>query len=296
MAPVIHLVLRGRFGNHLFQFAAAYALGKKLDRDVVVHTGFLEWRQTGKKERVLKVLNQLNLGFSTETDLIFRAPNKLPAKILGIPFRAGETWITKTEELLRIDPKTAPEHIWLFGFFQSIQAFQEFEAFFKEQFRKSPLLADVSQIQPELIEIAASKNTIAIHVRGGDYRKLDHIYRQLHAAYYQSALERLGGISAEKTFLVFTDDPAFARDILENLLPKKQTIWISDIKLTDLQEFALLSRCKNFALSNSTFAWWSARLSEAEGTKIVVPERWFVKPEMDAEITRQILPENWILG
>jgi hypothetical protein len=47
---------------------------------------------------------------------------------------------------------------------------------------------------------------------------------------------------------------------------------------------------KSYILSNSTFGWWSARLSHYEKSIVIVPDRWFkALPE-----PFELVPENWV--
>jgi hypothetical protein len=57
------------------------------------------------------------------------------------------------------------------------------------------------------------------------------------------------------------------------------------------EDLELMRLCKHHILSNSTFGWWGAWLSEGRpGAVTIAPTKWFNK----AFDTRDLIPERWI--
>jgi hypothetical protein len=50
----------------------------------------------------------------------------------------------------------------------------------------------------------------------------------------------------------------------------------------------LMSRASDLIISNSTFSWWSAYISNKE-TNVVAPNKWF----RDLEDPKMLIPEHW---
>jgi hypothetical protein len=59
-----------------------------------------------------------------------------------------------------------------------------------------------------------------------------------------------------------------------------------------VEDFALMRLCRHFVLSNSTFGWWAAWLSDQPGKIVVAPEQWYT--EHCPWNHRDLLPEDWV--
>ena len=57
---------------------------------------------------------------------------------------------------------------------------------------------------------------------------------------------------------------------------------------TPIADFYLLCNAENLIISNSTFSWWGAWLSNA---RTVAPAKWFPKLPIS---TKDIVPERWV--
>jgi hypothetical protein len=89
--------------------------------------------------------------------------------------------------------------------------------------------------------------------------------------------ERAGG---EIEAFVFSDDPAWCR---EHLALRHPTT-VVDLALPDdraWEDMFLLSLCRHHVISNSTFSWWGAWLSESVGKLVVGPRTWSLEPQRE---------------
>lgn len=68
--------------------------------------------------------------------------------------------------------------------------------------------------------------------------------------------------------LVFCEDIAYARDVLGE---GYNATYLAEYSLTDIEEFYLMSLCKNIVVSNSTFSWWAAYLNRNITKKVFAP-------------------------
>ena len=105
-------------------------------------------------------------------------------------------------------------------------------------------------------KILAAENSIALHIRHGDYLKVEyiHIAGAIPLAYYRTCVAELKKFCPNVTAFVFSDDLNWTR---ENLKLDVPTEFVADCE-SDNEEFYLMSLCKHIAIANSTFSWWAA--------------------------------------
>jgi hypothetical protein len=100
-----------------------------------------------------------------------------------------------------------------------------------------------------------------IHVRGTDYINSQNWF--LSRKYYLESIEEVKKINKDIKFVVITDDINSTNNILPEL----------DIISNDMMvDFKLLHLSKYCIISNSTFSWWAAWLSDKE--IIIAPNNW----------------------
>jgi hypothetical protein len=121
-----------------------------------------------------------------------------------------------------------------------------------------------------------SRDAVGIHYRRGDYVGNPN-YVELGYEYYTNA------------FYGFTDfeDTVTRSDDSDSIkYAHGQTCG------TEIEDFISLAECKEHIISNSTFSWWAAYLSNG---KVVAPKEWFAGELAKRCSTKDLLPENWIL-
>jgi hypothetical protein len=139
--------------------------------------------------------------------------------------------------------------------------------------------------------ISASENAVGLHVRRGDYvsSPTTAAYHGLCTReYFESAARRISAERPDAEFFVFSDEPDWCREHLD--LPVRfevvSGVWSTDA-ITDLH---LMARCRHHVISNSSFGWWGAWLSEGTDQIVICPARWF---RDDSINTRDLLPASW---
>lgn len=101
--------------------------------------------------------------------------------------------------------------------------------------------------------VPGSIDAVCIHHRRGDYVGNPN-YFQLPMAYY---IDVYNSRFAGDSIMPFSDDPTYIDlHYYANSLAKRQH--------ADIDEFATMVGCKKHILSNSTFSWWAAYLSQSE--------------------------------
>ena len=172
----------------------------------------------------------------------------------------------------------------VFGNLQSEKYFGHIKDYVKQQLEWEPgFLAGVLAKNRHLL----GENTIAVHIRRGDY--VGNInYVNLPPTYYILALYEHFPDWKQRKLLFFSDDPAYCRihfGCLENAFFSEGN--------SDIEDLCLMSRCKDFLIANSSFSWWGSFLGEKEGTKIVHPARNFAGPLLAVSDTKDLYPDRW---
>lgn len=134
---------------------------------------------------------------------------------------------------------------------------------------------------------------VAIHIRRGDYLKVQHFHVNLWETtdYYQKAL----ALFPEDKFIVFCrdnqgweqdkEDREWCRQHLTPMLGDR--FELPDKYNTETDDMNLMASCKSIIMANSSFSWWAAYLGEHE--KVICPKQWFVDG-----IQRTELLDSWI--
>lgn len=120
------------------------------------------------------------------------------------------------------------------------------------------------------------ENTVSLHVRlKPPLNTKDKVVCQL--PYYRAALE----LTTCENVLVFSDDLAAARDMLQPLVGQRRFIFQSapnSALLPEVQDFEdihLMSICRDNIICVSTYSWWGAWLNNHAQKTVVCPEPWF---------------------
>jgi len=130
-------------------------------------------------------------------------------------------------------------------------------------------------------KIENQENSVALHIRRRDYAHMG----LCKISYYVAAIEYLIEKMGEIDLYLFSDEPNFAQYFLIN----------QNIKFTyvthesDLAELYLMSLCKHYIISNSTFSFWAAYFGEVNGGIIFSPREW-----VTIDSTPSPIPSRWI--
>lgn len=131
----------------------------------------------------------------------------------------------------------------------------------------------------ELKEILDRENTVSVHIRRGDFLKLN---RDISGSgYYERAFAYMGKRLALPFYLIFSDDMEWVKDNIE--IPGEK-LFVSDMGFADYEELAIMKHCSNNIIANSTFSYWAAYLNANKDKIVVCPRGW----------RREIIPEGWI--
>ena len=132
-----------------------------------------------------------------------------------------------------------------------------------------------------------SKNSIAVHIRRGDYldnKKTREFHGYCKDTYYLQAIRLLHAANKSlDTVLISSDNSEYARFFSAKVQALGFQVSLLE-NLDPISTLYVLSRAHYFVGSNSTFSWWAAFLGNQKST--VFPRRWFMDQNIEINAYR----------
>ena len=275
----------------MFQYAAGRALADRLGVELLLDTRAFEHA----------------LAFQAYTRRAYAlAPFKLRARVAtAADLKNWPVWVVDIGMRLRFarplfhrwhfesgityDPglRTLQPPVCLVGYWQSERYFIDSADRIREDFALAqPLTGDNSK----LLELARSSGSVGVHVRRGDFVSLEDA-AQVHGLcsvdYYRRAISLVRNRRPECRFLVFSDDPQWARAELPLDAP---AVFVTGNDANPERDLALMSACKHHIIANSSFSWWAGWLGYSPEQIVIAPAPWYASPKLDA---RDLAVSRW---
>lgn len=289
---MIRIVLLGRTGNHLFQYALGRVLAEKHGVPLILDASWFNAEGWSEVSHFLKL--PIKAKVVRRLPLAARALRRLTGK---------HYWEYRGIPVLRENPQdqsydaeflTAPRDCMLFGYFQTPLYFDGMALELHRELTR--LLGDAYQKQAKngpvplagLVDALRKPQSVAIHVRRTDY--LTHpVFQVCGDSYYQAAVARMRSHTPGARFFVFSDDPEWCRS---HFTDADQVIVDSGSHSPNpLHDLYLMSLASHHIIANSTYSWWSAWLADKPGQQVLMPDRWYAR-DIRAPIEEKRLP-HW---
>jgi hypothetical protein len=265
---MIRVVMLGRTGNNLFQYALGRVLSRRHDVPLVMDGSWFDrsgWRTAGCLSR-LPLQGRVRRGSSLPSRLLRKLTGRHPWELCGLPvFKevSGHTGF---------DPRFlgAPAECVLMGYFQSPRYFESI----REELRRDLDMSELPWSLPTraLAERLEGQESVAVHVR-----RTDFVGRQefdlCGPGYYREAMARLRRDLGLPCFFVFSDDPAWCRGTFAE--EDVEIVEVPGTAQDPLHDLFLMSRARHHIIANSSYSWWAAWLAKRPGQRVLSPDRWF---------------------
>lgn len=173
------------------------------------------------------------------------------------------------------------------GYWQSYKYFSTIAEVIRESFCVD---LDFNGNFQTLLSLIRSTNSVMINVRRGDYLdKLDY-HGVVDENYLYESMALIEKRICEPHFFVFSDDIFWCR---MKIKADKNVVFVDESYYDHKFQsyFKLMSNCRHFIISNSTFCWWAAWLADAPEKTVIAPEKWFATDTLNAE---DLIPKEWI--
>lgn len=291
---MIRIVLLGRTGNHLFQYALGRVLAAKHGVPLVLDAS---WFNAEGWSEVSHFLRQ-----PIQAKVVRRLP--IAARALR-KFSGKHYWELRNIPILKenpedqsFDPKflDAPDDCMLFGYFQTWRYFGSIEDELRNEFRhllRSAFDAGIGSSRPGLTEYfheLQQENSVAVHVRRQDY--LTHpAFQVCDRSYFDEAIRRMRSRVPGARFFIFSDDPEWCRE--QFVAPDQQVIDTFPSSRNPLHDLHLMSLASHHIIVNSSYSWWGAWLAKHPDQHVLMPDRWYAR-DIHTPIQEKRLP-SWEL-
>lgn len=278
--------LQGGLGNQLFQYVAGLVVAKGRTDQILVDTSYY-WYVRNRRY----VLDVLGL-HPQQLSLLRRPAESLLAwPLLGPWWQKGYSSFGQyqiveehgADDLLPI-MKDVPRFTYLSGFWQQRSYVELVQQKLRQQL-KFPALAS-AQAQKLAKEIAV-QNSVAVHVRRGDY--VHHpTFHVCPPEYYERAFAYLKKHLKQPHFFIFSDDIAWCKKQFGNL---EHVTFVKGVtgENSEIDELNLMTQCQAHVIANSTFSWWGALLA-SHGKTVIAPKNW----NGDTQSAKKLLRPDWI--
>ncbi|MDE7324010.1 MAG: alpha-1,2-fucosyltransferase [Lachnospiraceae bacterium] len=161
------------------------------------------------------------------------------------------------------------------GYFFDLKYYDDIKLVLQHEFS----LKDKVKLPRELRDILSKKNTVSLHIRRGDFLKLNRDISE--SAYYRKAVQIIQKKIVNPIFLIFSDDISWVK---ENMKIHDEKIYLSGMGFNDYEEFAIMKHCSHNIIANSTFSYWAAYLNSKKDKIVICPKHW----------RNSIIPKEWI--
>jgi hypothetical protein len=125
-----------------------------------------------------------------------------------------------------------------------------------------------------LYDVIEKKESVCINIRRGNFLKSENapMFNVCTINYFRNAIRKMKELHPDSVFIIFSDDISWCK---ENFISNTDEYYFETGDDPPWETLRLMSSCKHFIISNSTFAWWSQFLSRNQNKTVIAPERWY---------------------
>lgn len=275
----IEVNIVGQLGNQLFEYACARQLQEIYGGKIYLNTyemkrhtpnfrlGLLDYKLNNNVE----VIDDRPLRGANADNIFVKTMRKcFPAYYFNICAKKG-IFVWKSARIYKELPKlNQPSEIILNGYWQCDKYFKDIEDVIKKEFEpKIPLNPD----NQELYDRICSTNSVCVTIRRGDFMnsKNRKTFFVCDEKYFSKAMAEMKKIQPDCTFFGFSDEVEWVK----NNIDFPGDVYFESGKDPTYEKLRLMSACKNFILSNSSFSWWAQYLSNNRDKTVIAPDVWY---------------------
>jgi hypothetical protein len=267
---MIVVKLMGGMGNQMFQYALGRKLSLRNNVEMCLDLSFLNNRE-------LKVIQR-------DYDLdIFTIEPKFKTDDIKIDGSIKEQSLTFQDNVSELTIRKNRNYL-LEGFWQCPKYFNEIQDTIKSDFTfKEKIIDESIDLYDEII----NSNSVMIDIRRTDYLNTT-FHGVVGSEHVNKACTEIVRYVENPKYFIFSDDIEWCRSNIK--LPNSMFVENIHAGRKFGNKLQLMTSCRHFIISNSTFAWWAAWLSKNKNKTVVYPDKWYSNTRSDI-VTREL---NWI--
>ena len=271
--PMIRVILLGRTGNNLFQYAIGRVLAEK--HGVPLYLDATWFNRHGWSEVSHFLLHQQRArvirGFSVASRALRKFTGKHHWEYLNVPV-VREPVADQSFNASYLD---APPECVLFGYFQTPRYFDSMAGPLRDELRAIVSAGSgINAHQHHLATRLAQGSSVAVHVRRGDYLR-NPLFQVCGMDHYRRAIGQMRERIPDARFYFFSDDPAWCRERFRDT--DMETVDSGAAGSNPLHDLHLMSMARHHIIANSSYSWWAAWLADQADQHVIMPERWYTR-------------------
>lgn len=281
---MILIRLMGGLGNQMFQYAFGRRMALANNTELVLDQSLLLDRSqphelVTHRNFDLDIFNLQSFRWATEAE-IFSYNGSANAPAVKKVFRKIKNKISQKKLIIQQDNEFNPDYfavkpnVCFVGRWQSELYFNDASKQIKKEFTIKINGSDEIKKYQAVIN---NCNAVCLHVRRADLITSAVFSKSigvLNWSYYENALTYIREKVTNPVFFVFSDDIEWCK---QNVILSEQTYYMDENTAGSKAEghLYLMQQCKHFIISNSTYAWWGAWLSNELDKQVVYPKNWY---------------------
>lgn len=265
---VLELIDGAGQGNQMFMYSTAYALARKTNQKMIILFSTEKTKLENRpitldkfnidKKYVKKIvrIDKFNKLFKT---IILKYYRIIYKKILGACSIIESP--KKHRNYIEINNLNYKNY-YLCGYFESYKYFNTYRTELIKQFQPN---YELSESTKQLLNEISNCNSIALHIRRGDFALEG---RDVGTIYYKQQIEKVRKEIVNPIFYLATID----KNVIDEFSKYNDVKIIDTIgEYKDINDWLCLKHCKHHIITNSTYSWWAAYLSDAPNKKLYIP-------------------------
>jgi hypothetical protein len=284
--------LIGGLGNQLFVYFAALSFAREHNRDLICDLSFIEQSHSGGQSRLDYFVLEAQV---IESKATMRKAKELREKVTDSLSIRGIPILNRSylDEVSMIDKSVTPpsKTLYLRGFHNTTK---HFESIGRPKMQLKVESAEFNSLKKEISQ------SVALHLRGGDYALFQDTFGPLSSQYYLNALTAhpaVDKIAKSRDVYLFSDDRLRSSKLKEVLMTHGYAVneVSHNYGFAPAEELLLISSAKAIVMGNSTFSFWASEFSNSE-TIIISPSdytRFGGAIDFESQRTRLVNQSDW---
>lgn len=268
---IINIAIKGGLGNQLFQYALGSYLKQNHNATVFYDSLPLSAEEKNLTRRSFlldKLFTDVKRSKRLTHSLFHTQINSRPVKLLKKLFRVVNRYVYVPEA----NPFT-------------LQLQNNNTYYFDGYWQRADLAACIIRLtnththsilknNPYQTLINAAGETVAVHIRRGDYVNnafINEYHGHCDINYYTAAMQYLEDKINVSSYFIFSDDLAWAK---ANITSKRDLVFVEGDTNEPVTDLFLMKSCRHQVISNSSFSCWSSYLNQNPDKIVIAPASW----------------------